>query len=87
MAYVTSAVSDRCHTCNTLHHYRPEDVLQIFGDVDANSLHRRIKCERCRSNLAMSVDYFQPTGAEIVGMKIRRLVAIKLLRVPIWREE
>ena len=77
----------RCHACRTLHHYRPEDVLQIFGDVDANSLHHRMKCERCRNNLALSVDYFQPVGAEAVGMKIRRLVAIKLQRVPIWREE
>jgi len=77
----------RCHTRKTLHHYRPEDLIQIFGDADVNSLHRRRKCEQCRRNSALSVDFFQPVGSDAIGLKIRRLVAIKLLRVPVWREE
>jgi hypothetical protein len=32
--------------CKTQHNYFPEHVIQIFGDVDVDSLMTRMKCER-----------------------------------------
>jgi len=46
-----------------------------------------VKCERCWSNLAPPVEFFPPVDSEVVGMKIHRMVAIKLVKGPIWREE
>jgi hypothetical protein len=34
----------------------------------------------------MSVEAFHPSGKEAVGLRIRRLVAIKVQRVPVWRD-
>ncbi|PSJ57398.1 hypothetical protein [Pseudaminobacter soli (ex Li et al. 2025)] len=61
---------------------------QIFGDVDIDSLMRRMKCERC-GDLSSDLDVttFVPTGREAVGLKIRRLVRIEFKRVPVWKEQ
>ena len=76
----------RCFSCRTTHYYRPEDMIQLFGDADVNGLHRKMRCEKCNDR-ELDVEAFQPVGEEFIGMKVRRLVAIKLLRVPVWREE
>lgn len=77
----------QCHSCRRVSYYRPEDVIQLFGDVDVNSLQRRIKCGRCRSNNFLHIETFQPAGSDLSGIRVRRLVGIKLLRVPIWKED
>ncbi|WP_406871643.1 hypothetical protein WHT83_15085 [Aminobacter sp. P9b] len=76
----------RCAYCKRTHHYFPGDLIQIFGDVDVDSLMQRMTCEAGDHGL-MKVEAVYPTGKEAVGMKIRRLVAIKIRRVPVWREE
>lgn len=70
-----------------LHNYAPSDLIQIFGDVDVDSLAFRIKCENGKDHGRLEVEAFVPTGSEAVGLRIRRLVAIKINRVPIWRED
>lgn len=76
-----------CCYCKRGHVYRPEDLIQIFGDVDVDSLMDRMKCERDASHGMMDVKTFSPSGSEAVGLKIRRLVALKMVRVPVWRED
>ncbi|HTV70734.1 MAG TPA: hypothetical protein VMF90_19570, partial [Rhizobiaceae bacterium] len=68
------------------HTYRPDDLIQIFGDVDVNSLDRRMRCENGDHGF-LDVNTITPTGREAVGLRIRRLVAIKINRVPVWRED
>lgn len=68
--------------------YFAHDLIQIFGDVDIDSLMRRMKCERCGDGSGtLDVSTFVPTGSEAVGLKIRRLVRIEFKRVPVWKEE
>jgi len=52
-----------------------------------NSLQRRIKCEGCRSKNFLHIETFQPAGSDLSEIRVRRLVGIKLLRVPIWKED
>ena len=92
--YPLSALNDgmqlvrvTCRYCKRSHVYRPDDLIQIFGDVDVDSLMDRMRCESGRDHGRPDVNAFQPTGSEAVGLRIRRLVAIKLQRVPVWREE
>lgn len=76
----------RCAYCKRAHNYFPSDLIQIFGDVDVDSLVGRMKCEAGDHGF-VNVEAFFPSGREAVGLKIRRLVAIKIRRVPVWREE
>lgn len=80
-------VRTRCAYCKLVHNYRPDDLIQIFGDVDVDSLSLRMKCEGGENHTTLEVKSFIPTGSEAVGLRIRRLVAIKMQRVPIWRED
>ncbi|RUV92923.1 MULTISPECIES: hypothetical protein [unclassified Mesorhizobium] len=77
----------RCAYCKRQHNYAPSDLIQIFGDVDVDSLAYSMKCENGRDHGLLDVSSFVPTGREAVGLCIRRLVAIKINRVPVWKEE
>lgn len=35
----------------------------------------------------LDVSRLVPTAGEAVGLKIRKLVAIKIRRIPVWKEE
>jgi hypothetical protein len=91
--YVLSNLNDgrqfvriRCPACKKTHHYFPTDLIAVVGDIDVDSLMRRMKCG-CGGSHFLDVSSISPTGSEAVGMKIRRLVAIKVQRVPVWRED
>lgn len=75
-----------CAYCKRAHHYFPSDLMEIFGDVDVDSLMYRMKCEG-GDHGTLRVEAVHPSGKEAVGMKIRRLVSIHIRRVPEWREE
>ncbi|MDX8517976.1 hypothetical protein [Mesorhizobium dulcispinae] len=77
----------RCAYCKRQHCYFPSDLIQIFGDVDVDSLAYRMKCESDPAHGLLNVEAFWPTGEEAVNLRIRRLVAIKIQRIPVWREE
>lgn len=78
----------RCPYCKRTHNYFAHDLIQIFGDVDIDSLMHRMKCERCKvESGTLDVSTFVPSGKEAVGLKIRRLVRIEFKRVPVWKEE
>ena len=62
--------------CKRSHSYRPEDLIQIFADVDVDSLSLLMKCENGDHGM-LHVEAFSPSGREAVGLSIRRLVAIK----------
>lgn len=76
----------RCSYCKREHVYFPDDLIQVFGDVDVDSLMHRMKCEGCGDRGTMLVNAISPTGSDAVGMRLRRLVAIKIKHVPVWRD-
>ena len=77
----------RCRYCKRSHNYFPSDLIQIFGDVDVDSLTHRMTCEGGADHGRLDVEAFSPNGREAVGLRIRRLVALKINRVPVWRED
>jgi hypothetical protein len=92
--YPLSALNDglrlvrvRCAYCKRQHCYYPDDLIRIFGDVDVDSLSFRMKCETDPAHGHPVVEAFAPTGREAVGLRIRRLKALKILTVPVWKEE
>lgn len=79
----------RCAYCKRQHHYYPTDLIQLFGDVDVDSLAGRMTCENAQngSHGLLDVAAIFPTAYEAVGLKIGRLASIKFKRVPVWRED
>jgi hypothetical protein len=80
-----SLVRVMCRYCKRTHNYFPSDLIQIFGDVDVDSLMTRMRCE-AGDHGRLDVTSFLPTGSEAVGLRIRRLVAIKIHRMPVWHD-
>ena len=75
-----------CAYCKRTHHYFPTDLMQIFGDVDVDSLADRMRCI-AGDHGTLRVEAISPTGREGVGMRVRRLVGFKIKRIPVWKEE
>ena len=76
----------RCAYCKTVRNYFPADLIQIFGDLEIDILMDRMTCEKGKHG-RLDVRTFLPQGAEAVGVRIRRLVAIQIKRIPVWRDE
>ena len=76
-----------CSYCKRSVVYRPEDLIEIFGDMDTDALMDRMKCEASPDHGYLGVKTFVPTGSEAVGLKIRRLVRLQIRRVPVWSED
>lgn len=77
-------VSCRCRAGDR--YYEPADLIQIFGDVDVNRLDRTMKCERC-GRQELDVDVRLPAAMDRAKIKVRRLVEIKIRKLPVWRIE
>ncbi|GAA2867679.1 hypothetical protein GGQ99_001256 [Aminobacter niigataensis] len=81
-------VEVRCAYCKRAHVYYATDLMQLFGDVDVDSLAGRMTCESVTGGHGLlHVERIFSGSREMVGRKIRRLVAIQIKRVPIWKEE
>ena len=79
----------RCAYCKRAHVYYATDLMQLFGDADVDSLAARMTCENAKngSHGFLQVQRIFSGSREMVGRKIRRLVAIRVKRVPVWSEE
>ena len=76
-----------CHLCSIRRVYDPCDLRQLAGNVGIRSLERRMRCERCDETENMEVGLWYPTAQERVGLRIRRLAGVKMVRKIIWRDE
>lgn len=76
-----------CGHCNVRRIYDARDMIQVAGDVDADTLAGRFRCEKCRGRGWMQVEFWAPTAGELVGLTVRRLVEIRMVRRIRWRDE
>lgn len=75
-----------CTWCKLSHWYFPGDLRIIFGDVGFRDIENRFRCQKCGKKEYLKADIELPSAKERVGMKVRRLVAIKIIRRPVWTE-
>ena len=75
-----------CRWCKITRTYRPLDILKLVGDVHVLRLQHRFRCEKCKRKDYMEVEFKSVMGSEIVGMQIRELVEIRMVKKPIWRD-
>jgi hypothetical protein len=83
---VGQIVRVRCFYCPGRRHYLPGDLQQVLGDVDVRAVSRRMRCERCYRSDGLEADVFVPVASERAKLTVRRLVEIKVRRVPVWRD-
>lgn len=77
----------RCNYCQSLRHYAPADMLTLLGDVEVDSLRRRLRCEGCDRRDYVEVEMKALFPQERVGIIVRRLVRVRTIRRPVWRDE
>ena len=76
-----------CGYCPGERYYLPNDVVQVLGDIDIHKLAYRIRCERCGRGDNIDAEAYLPVASERMGIKVRRLVEIKVRRIPVWADE
>jgi hypothetical protein len=84
---VGQLVGVRCGHCPGKRYYRPGCLIQLFGNMECHSLEVSMSCERCGRGDEIRARVFIPTAQERMQMKVRRLVAIMIKRVPVWKDE
>ena len=75
-----------CRLCSVRHLYRPADLIPLCGDVTVFEIAGKFRCERCGKKSYMAADLYSPMASETVGLKVRKLVEIKLVRKPVWQD-
>jgi hypothetical protein len=77
----------RCSYCSIKRYYRPEDLEEIFGNVDVDGIAGRMRCDRCKKRDFLHAKLVLPTAAERQTIRVRRLAEIRVVRKVIWRDE
>ncbi len=75
-----------CAHCRVKRIYEPVDLIPLCGDIPIRSVARRFRCELCTRKDYLAAELLSPSAKELVGMPLRKLVRIKLIRRPIWKD-
>ena len=80
-------VKVRCQLCKSVHRYFPADLLQLCGDISLDQIGPWFRCEKCETREYMRADWQDVRGPDVGKVKVRRLVQIRMVRIPEWQEE
>ncbi|WFU10910.1 hypothetical protein QA646_08745 [Rhizobium sp. CB3090] len=75
-----------CTWCRITHLYEPEDLIKLFGDVPLLDIERQFRCEGCGRKDYLDARLHSPLGADAIGLTIRQLVEIRMVRRPVWKD-
>ncbi|MBB6304691.1 putative nucleic-acid-binding Zn-ribbon protein [Rhizobium leucaenae] len=79
-------VQIKCDMCRIRHLYEPADLIQVFGDLPFFGIEQQFRCSRCGKKEYLTSKLRPVSGPEAVGITVRRLVRIKTLRRPVWKD-
>lgn len=78
----------RCGLCHgPTRYYYPADLMRLLGDVPVIALQALMRCEKCGHKQYLDIDVVKASAAERAAFKVRRLVEVKVKKLPVWREE
>jgi hypothetical protein len=75
-----------CAHCRVKHLYDPADLIKLCGDIQVRRIARQFRCQLCKRKDYLSSELLSPTASELAGMKVRKLIEIKLIRRPVWQD-
>ncbi|MCV9965433.1 hypothetical protein OIU34_26500 [Pararhizobium sp. BT-229] len=75
-----------CTWCKTTHRYEPADLMQLRGNVPFLNIEVNFRCSGCGKQEYLKSDLEVPSAKDRVGMTVRRLVEIKTVQRPVWKD-
>lgn len=75
-----------CTWCKTSHRYEPGDLMNLLGNVPFLNIEINFRCSGCGQREYLKSDLEMPPAQERVGMTVRRLVEIKTVQRPVWKD-
>ncbi len=75
-----------CEFCRLKRFYEPVDIMQLCGNISVRQITNQFRCEKCERKDYLTVDLVSPSAAERVGMSVRRLTQIRIIRKPVWKD-
>jgi len=75
-----------CQLCRVKRLYLPADLIPLCGDITVERIPKKFRCERCDTKQYLRADLVSPSAAEMVGLRVRKLMEIKHIRKPIWKD-
>lgn len=76
----------RCTLCRKVRYYFPDDLRRVFGDIDCDRVARRMRCDLCGTSEYVDAKCVTLTAREKAEARARRLVTIKIRKVPVWED-
>ncbi|RDL47971.1 hypothetical protein BLJAPNOD_05197 [Ensifer sp. M14] len=76
-----------CMYCRITHRYRCRDLLLLCGDVPIDEIARHFRCEKCNHKHYLCAVFELPWPADTGKLRIRKLVNIKTVRKPVWKDD
>lgn len=76
-----------CGLCRKSHRYYPRDIQALLGNVPFLNIEQYFHCVTCDEGLYMKAKLETPSAKERNGLVVRRLVEVKTVRRPVWRDE
>jgi len=76
-----------CSHCHIRRFYKPAEMREVAGNLSADQMRHKVRCEKCRKKDYMDVEFVRLTGQEAQDVRFRRLVEIRWERRVIWRDE
>lgn len=75
-----------CRYCKKRRYFLLSELRQAFGDIDCDSVvdHNNWRCTKCDGNGRIDIKIEDPPAS---GATVRRLVGIKMIRRPVWKDE
>lgn len=77
----------KCGLRRQVHLYRAQDIITLIGDVPLWDIAFAFRCEKCQTGEYLRADWQHLYGPDVGRTTIRRLVRVKTINVPIWRDE
>jgi hypothetical protein len=75
-----------CQFCNTKHFHKPGDFLKFRDNMSLAKLIGKMRCETCKRKDYMHIDIHHPYGDDFGKLKVRRLVEVRTVKLPVWKD-
>lgn len=75
-----------CTWCKVTHRYDPADLHQLLGNVPFLDIEINFRCSKCGKREYLKSDLELPSARDRVGMTVRRLVEIRTVQRPVWKD-
>lgn len=78
-------VQVQCGRCRPIRHYQVDDMITVYGDLRVIGMEHHMRCECGYERVSARLKL--PSAMERSEITVRKLVEIKIIKRPVWRDE